>query len=115
MNRILLVIALVSTLLLAAGVVPAIAGGQGPQNIEIFGGSRGKVPFPHADHQARINDCNVCHDAFPQQTDAIKALKEQGALKPKKVMNLQCIKCHRADKRAGKPHGPLTCATCHIN
>jgi arsenate reductase len=34
-------------------------------------------------------------------------------MKPKKVMNLQCIKCHKAEKRAGKPHGPVTCTTCH--
>jgi hypothetical protein len=114
MDRSLLIFALASILLLATGTAPALADGQGPQNIEIFGGSRGKVPFPHAAHQARLKDCNVCHDAFPQQTDAIKTLKTQGALKPKKVMNVQCIKCHRADKRAGKPHGPLTCATCHI-
>ena len=114
MNRSFPMIALASILLLAAAMTPAIASEQGPQHIEIFGGSRGKVPFPHASHQARINNCNVCHDAFPQQTDAIKTLKAQGTLKPKKVMNRQCIKCHRTDKRAGKPHGPLTCATCHI-
>ena len=97
---------------MVAAAVPAA--NQGPDQITIFGGTRGKVPFPHAQHQARLNDCNVCHSIFPQETDAMKKMKEQGALKPKKVMNLQCIRCHKDDKRAGKPHGPVTCNTCHI-
>ena len=96
----------------AANAVQAV--NQGPEQITIFGGSQGKVPFPHRQHQDRLNDCNVCHGIFPQETDAMKKLKEQGALKPKKVMNLQCIRCHKEDKRASKPHGPVTCNTCHI-
>ena len=32
----------------------------------------------------------------------------------KKVMNLQCIKCHKAEKQAGRPHGPVTCNSCHV-
>jgi len=91
-----------------------VAASQGAKDITIFGGSRGKVPFPHARHQARLKDCNVCHGVFPQEADAIRKMKENGTLKAKKVMNLQCIKCHKADKRAGKPHGPVTCSTCHV-
>lgn len=93
----------------AAGAVAT-----GPEEILIYGGVSGKVHFPHAQHQHRIGDCNVCHEVFPQKADAIKTLKEEGKLKPKKVMNLQCIKCHKQEKRAGKPHGPLTCNQCHV-
>lgn len=92
----------------------AAAVNRGPATIAIFGGQSGNVPFPHAQHQDRLKDCNICHSVFPQETDAIKKMKEQGALKPKKVMNLQCIKCHKEEKRAGKPHGPVTCTTCHV-
>jgi len=95
-----------------ASVAPAAK--QGPATIDIYGGESGKVHFPHADHQKRIDDCNVCHSVFPQEKDAIKKMKEKGAIKAKKVMNLQCIKCHKAEKRAGKPSGPTTCKTCHV-
>jgi len=100
--------------ILTALVAIAAAVNKGPADIDIFGGTSGKVHFPHAQHQDRIKDCNVCHSVFPQETDAIKKLKEQGTIKPKKVMNLQCIKCHKEEKRAGKPHGPLTCKDCHV-
>ncbi len=99
---------------LGLSVVMAAAVSRGPENIGIFGGTSGPVPFPHHQHQDRIKDCNVCHSVFPQEAGAIKKLKASGTLKPKKVMNLQCIKCHKQAKKAGKPHGPLTCKTCHI-
>jgi hypothetical protein len=104
--------------ILAAGLLcvmtAAVAANRGPDQIDIYGGSSGKVPFPHAQHQDRIADCNVCHSVFPQEPGAIKTLKSEGKLKPKKVMNLQCIKCHKEEKQAGNPHGPLTCTTCHV-
>ena len=114
MIRNILMLVLAGTLLFGFVTVTVHASDQGPSAINIFGGSRGDVPFPHAQHQARIKDCNICHSAFPQEADAMKKMKEKGSLKPKKVMNLQCIKCHKADKRAGKPYGPVTCNTCHI-
>jgi hypothetical protein len=99
--------------ILGTFVALAAAASQGPGTINIFGGKSGTVSFPHAQHQEQLKDCNICHSVFPQETDAIKKMKEKGAIKPKKVMNLQCIKCHKAEKRAGKPHGPVTCTTCH--
>ncbi|BBO69276.1 hypothetical protein DSCA_32060 [Desulfosarcina alkanivorans] len=104
----------VATALLGVWVVIAAAAKPGPDHIDIYGGTSGKVPFPHARHQERIQDCNVCHSVFARESGAIKRMKEQGALKPKKVMNLQCIKCHKNEKRAGKPYGPVTCSTCHV-
>ncbi len=113
MNRNIVSVTLAALMLIAmAGI--GLAAKKGPTDIDIFGGKSGNVPFPHAQHQQRINDCNVCHSVFPQETDAIKKMKTKGTIKPKKVMNLQCIKCHREEKRAGNPTGPLTCKTCHV-
>ncbi len=101
-----LLVIIVTAIVLGLSVVMAAAVNQGQENIGIFGGKSGNVPFPHRQHQDRIKDCNVCHSVFPQETEAIKKLKETGTLKAKKVMNLQCIKCHKQEKKAGKPHGP---------
>ena len=90
------------------------AANQGAENISIFGGSRGDVPFPHHAHQNRLKDCNTCHAAFPQEADGIKKMKVAGKLKPKQVMNKQCVKCHKEQKKAGNPTGPTTCSTCHF-
>jgi hypothetical protein len=109
-NLIGVIVAVASLFVLST--ITAMAG-NGPSKINIYGGSEGKVPFPHAQHQKQTKDCNVCHKVFPQKTDAIKKMKEAGKLKAKKVMNLQCIKCHKAEKRAGNPYGPVTCKTCH--
>ncbi len=109
-----LLVIIVTAIVLGLSVVMAAAVNQGQENIGIFGGKSGNVPFPHRQHQDRIKDCNVCHSVFPQETEAIKKLKETGTLKAKKVMNLQCIKCHKQEKKAGKPHGPVTCKTCHV-
>jgi hypothetical protein len=90
------------------------AANKGSAKINIYGGKSGNVPFPHAQHQDRIKDCKVCHSVFAQEKGSIKKMKADGSIKPKKVMNLQCIKCHKQQKRAGKPSGPVTCKTCHV-
>ncbi|MEN8244389.1 MAG: cytochrome c3 family protein [Thermodesulfobacteriota bacterium] len=90
------------------------AGNNGAENMKIFGGSRGDVPFPHHAHQARLKDCNTCHAVFPQEADGIKEMKAAGTLKPKQVMNKQCVKCHKDQKKAGNPTGPTTCSKCHV-
>jgi hypothetical protein len=114
MNRRIVMITLVTALTVSLCMAATHAANRGPDRIDIFGGRSGNVPFPHAQHQDRIEDCNVCHSVFPQETEAIKKLKEKGMLKPKKVMTLQCIKCHKEEKKTGKPHGPVTCKTCHV-
>lgn len=114
MSRHIILITLLITLIVSLSMAPTHAASREPDRIDIFGGRSGNVPFPHAQHQDRIKDCNVCHSVFPQETAAIKKMKEEGMLKPKKVMNLQCIKCHKAEKKTGKPHGPVTCKTCHV-
>lgn len=86
---------------------------KGAKEKELSGGTRGKVPFPHHKHQEKLGDCKVCHDVFPQTSGTIEDLKKQGKLKKKSVMNKLCIKCHKADKKAGKKTGPTSCSKCH--
>jgi len=86
---------------------------KGADQIELNGGTKGSVPFPHHQHQTALGDCNICHHVFPQTPGALDASKAQGTLKPKQVMNKMCLKCHRAEKKAGNPSGPTTCNQCH--
>jgi len=108
-----LVVTTLFTIMAVFGLT-AGAGEKGAAEMEVFGGSRGPVPFPHLAHQERLGDCQTCHSLFPQEADAIKALKASGKLKKKKVMNMQCVRCHKAEKKAGNPTGPTTCAKCHV-
>jgi len=89
-------------------------GNQGAADIQIDGGTRGVVPFPHQAHQDRLGDCNTCHAVFPQEPQALNKQKQAGKLKPKWVMNKQCVNCHRSEKKAGNPSGPTTCSKCHV-
>ncbi len=98
----------------AAAAVSMAVENQGAEKLELFGGKRGKVPFPHHQHQKNLGDCQICHSVFPQETGAIEKLKAEGSLKKKYVMNKLCTKCHREKKRAGQPSGPTTCTKCHI-
>jgi hypothetical protein len=104
-------IVLVTTVALA----PQVLGAQnmGAKELNLAGGSRGEVHFPHANHQKRL-DCKICHTLFPQTRGSIEKLKAEGRLKGKQVMNKLCLKCHRAEKRAGKRAGPTTCTKCHV-
>lgn len=86
---------------------------KGADMMSLSGGKQGSVPFPHHKHQDNLKDCQACHAVFPQEKGAIDKMKAEGNLKPKAVMNKQCIKCHRAEKKSGNPSGPLTCTTCH--
>ena len=101
-------------IVIAMGTSAAMALAQmGAEHLALEGGSRGVVPFPHHLHQRTLGDCNACHTLFPQEIGAIERLKSEGKLVKKQVMNKHCIKCHRAEKRAGKKAGPLSCAKCH--
>lgn len=85
----------------------------GAENIILEGGDSGMVPFPHKIHQDNLKDCNICHELFGQELGIIEKLKSDERLKAKQIMNMQCLKCHRDTKRAGKASGPTSCATCH--
>jgi hypothetical protein len=108
-------------LVLIAGIVAgawiavsAAAENKGAEKIELDGGTRGNVPFPHRLHQGKLSDCQICHSVFPQQAGLIEKLKADGKIKQKYVMNKLCTKCHKERKKAGQPSGPTTCTKCHI-
>jgi len=105
-----------AAMVLGAMTVGAMAadGENGPEKMDLLGGSRGKVPFPHQQHQTRLADCNACHSLFPKTNNAITELKKTDKLKNKQIMNKLCIKCHKAEKKAGNPSGPTTCSKCHV-
>jgi len=86
---------------------------NGQEHISLYGGNKGEVPFPHRLHQNNLGDCKTCHDVFPQKKGSIEALKAEGKLKKKHVMNKLCTKCHRQKKKAGEKSGPTTCTKCH--
>ena len=87
---------------------------KGAAEIKLLGGKRGPVPFPHHQHQDKLGDCDICHSVFPQKAGIIEALKSEGKLKKKHVMNKLCTKCHKQRKKEGIKSGPTTCAKCHI-
>ncbi|MBW1898294.1 MAG: cytochrome c3 family protein [Deltaproteobacteria bacterium] len=87
---------------------------KGAEKMEIYGGKKGKVHFPHRRHQKNLVDCNKCHDMFPQLSGTIENMKTEGKLKKKAVMNKLCLNCHRVEKKAGRPFGPLKCSECHV-
>jgi hypothetical protein len=87
---------------------------QGAEDMTLYGGTRGDVPFPHRIHQVNLVDCQICHVLFPQVAGSIEDLKTNGQLTKKQVMNKQCTKCHREKKKQGLKTGPTTCKQCHI-
>jgi hypothetical protein len=107
---------LVVAMLVVAGVVTLSIAEQnkGAKDIELNGGKRGKVPFPHHSHQEKLGNCDVCHTVFEQKTGIIEELKAQGKLEKKYVMNKLCTKCHKEKQKAGEKSGPTTCSKCHI-
>lgn len=104
---------LASTIVLATMATVPASENKGADQITIYGGSRGDVPFPHHLHQDTLKDCKTCHDAFPQEKGAIEAMKQSGTLKRKHVMNKLCTSCHKERKKAGEKTGPTSCKLCH--
>ncbi len=111
----LLILIFTSALIAGTSMAVSLATeNPGAENIELEGGKRGKVPFPHRQHQKILGDCQICHSVFPQDCGSIEKLKAEGKLKKKYVMNKLCTKCHKEKKKAGLKSGPTSCAKCHI-
>lgn len=91
----------------------AVDQNRGPEKLIISGGRRGDVHLPHRQHQQRLKDCQICHQLFPQQAGSIEKFKAEGKLEKKQVMKRLCIHCHRKQKKAGRPAGPVSCHACH--
>lgn len=101
--------------MMLCGVFSAMAvENKGATQIDIDGGSRGIVHFPHHEHQNTLKDCQKCHTLFPQEQHSIEKLKKEGKLVKQQVMKELCIKCHKATKETGSKSGPTTCSKCHV-
>jgi len=85
---------------------------RGAKEILLSGGRKGDVSFPHHVHQVVLQDCNKCHNLFPQISGSIEELKANKKLETKQVMK-QCKNCHKAKKEAGEKTGPIGCKACH--
>ncbi|MFP4040482.1 MAG: cytochrome c3 family protein [Desulfosudaceae bacterium] len=111
MKKISLLI-IVSTVIM---VVAALAAekNQGPAELVIPGGSKADVPLPHRVHQEALDDCDSCHNLFPQAGGSIVEYKADGTLKKMQVMK-QCQGCHRERGKAGQKAGPISCGDCHV-
>ena len=113
--KLLLILMTLSALIAGTSIAVSLASeNPGAENIVLEGGKRGEVPFPHRQHQKNLDDCQICHSVFPQDSGAIVKLKAEGTLKKKYVMNKLCTKCHKKMKKAGQKSGPTSCAKCHI-
>ena len=91
----------------------AMAQNAGKASHSLYGGNKGRVEFPHHQHQTQLGDCGICHTSFPQESGSLEALKAKGKLKKKQIMNKTCMACHRRLKKAGKSTGPTRCNGCH--
>ncbi|OQX17056.1 MAG: cytochrome C [Desulfobacteraceae bacterium IS3] len=100
-------------MLLTAVIAIAAEQSKGAKDMELSGGDKGKVAFPHQKHQEVLGDCKICHDVFPQEPGSIEKLKAAGKLEKKQVMNKQCVKCHKEKENAGVKTGPTACSKCH--
>ena len=113
--KLILILITMSALIAGTSITVCLATeNPGADNMVLEGGKRGKVPFPHRQHQKNLGDCQICHSVFPQDSGAIEKLKAEGTLKKKYVMNKLCTKCHKETKKAGRKSGPAKCSTCHI-
>ncbi len=101
-------------LFIFSGVIAFSAQNFGAKDIDLDGGKRGIINFPHHLHHGAVKECNTCHAVFPKAKESIKTLKTRGELKKKQVMNKTCLKCHRAMKKAGEKTGPTKCSACHV-
>ena len=88
---------------------------SGAMDIQIAGGEKGNIHFPHLRHQEILGDCNICHSLFKQEPRSIKASKARGEVEKKQIMNTLCLKCHRAENEKGNKSAPTTCSKCHMN
>ena len=113
--KLIVVLASVAAIIAFSTIAASTASqNKGAASINLAGGKRGKVPFPHHQHQEKLGDCKICHSVFPQKAGSIAELKAEGKLKKKHVMNKLCTKCHKEMRKNGQKSGPTTCSKCHL-
>lgn len=99
--------------ILCATAVAVAVQNKGAPEILLDAGSKGKVFFPHHEHQNNLVDCTICHSMFPQKPGIIVDFIRQGKLEKKQVMN-HCRGCHRNLSQRGEKAGPTSCNKCHV-
>ena len=113
--KLIVVLVSVAALIAFATIASTMASqNKGAAKMDLDGGTRGNVPFPHHQHQENLGDCNICHSVFPQKAGSIAELKAAGKLAKKHVMNKLCTKCHKEKQKNGQKAGPTTCKQFHI-
>ncbi len=85
---------------------------QTPEQIRLEAGDKKPVMVFHRLHQEALEDCNLCHNLFPQVGGSIKKLKAEGKLEKQQVMK-QCRRCHKNRATHGEKTGPIRCDGCH--
>jgi len=105
MKRILAVLAAVAFLAIGATVVTAAD--NGPETVTLEA-KMGTVTFPHAAHQAKVEDCTTCHHNGVEAgaCRSCHGVKPE-APKAKDAFHKLCKGCH---KDMG---GPTSCRDCH--
>jgi hypothetical protein len=107
-----LLLSVMMTMMIVSGTAFAAEEPSGKAVIDLDGGKKGNITFPHETHQTSLNDCGICHNLFPKQEAVVKSMKAEGKLQKKQVMN-HCLDCHRSMKKDGAKTGPTACAQCH--
>ncbi|RMG20754.1 MAG: hypothetical protein D6729_02145, partial [Deltaproteobacteria bacterium] len=85
---------------------------RGPKVVVFAAPKKGKVTFPHRDHQKRKIPCATCHHTLePHQTP--KACRTCHGEQPdapamRTAAHKRCRACHKA-----KGKGPTACKDCH--
>jgi hypothetical protein len=109
--------AIVLAVVFSAGLVVS-AEPPGKMVIDVIQKSRAPVPFDHAAHLKRAENCKVCHhtsDAKGTDVQSCSAVDCHGTETVGKKLNLReayhkmCRGCHQEQKA-----GPTKCDDCHI-
>lgn len=107
-----IMIVLVIGLMVMAMAAIAAEMNMGAATLVIPGGSKADITLPHQTHQKVLDDCDKCHNLYPEEAGVIASRKESGALKKTQVMK-ECLGCHKEMAAAGEKTGPTRCDGCH--
>jgi hypothetical protein len=121
---------LIGALALWAMALAAIQWGPSPMSPEAAAEAKGRPAayFPHDAHMS-ILDCTACHHRYDEsgrnvvdemELDGGDAMRcatchdSRADVDGREAFHRQCMGCHIAEEKAGKPSGPKTCGACHL-
>jgi hypothetical protein len=103
-----LLLGLVIAVLFGAGVNGWAEQDHGPKMITLTT-PLGVITFSHAEHQAKISDCNTCHHKGPAKGKCTGCHgADTTSPMPMKAFHDQCKGCHK------DANGPMKCRQCHV-